>query len=144
MWLCVLMCLCVTHIRTRNIKKLTYVKCIYSEDPAHVPGALNSMLRVMAEAKGWSLEHTAAITKMNAQRFYESGRAHHETLPSTLPVTPKDEMHVNAVRNAVTQQGDKVRRMKDANKAKASTFSQSELDQVIALLKSLKSQLPPS
>lgn len=114
------------------------------EDPAHVPGALNSMLRVMAEAKGWSLEHTAAITKMNAQRFYESGRAHHETLPSTLPVTPKDEMHVNAVRNAVTQQGDKVRRMKDANKAKASTFSQSELDQVIALLKSLKSQLPPS
>jgi Tat protein secretion system quality control protein TatD with DNase activity len=37
------------------------------EEPGHVVGALERMLQVIAEAKGWSVEEAAAITQQNAK-----------------------------------------------------------------------------
>ena len=82
------------------------------EDPDDVPHALNTMLHTMAEAKGWTVEQTAAITKRNAQRFATAHGASVRASPSAQPAAalaeiPGDE-EWQELRRAIAEQANTV------------------------------------
>ena len=144
-----------THTQTHTHTH-THIHTHAHKDASHVPDALGRMLHVMAEAKGWSVQHTAAITKANARRFYESGLVRDNTTTRPTDILPNPPVKVSSraggggrggdeeVPTTVTEQGDKVRKMKAKNVGVPGSFSQAELDQQIAILISLKSRLSPS